>query len=302
MTRTLFVDLDGTFVLGNSYMEFLRACWLQGDLRMRLILAGAIANRAVSGRRGRLRMKVSIARSFGQLDEVQQQAIVDATTTAMRRIVSRPVQEKVESFRSEGWAIVLATAALDCYATQFSEELGFDHCIASPPVIPGLQWQECWGSIKADRCRTFASALHEGALEMAAMSDHADDLPLLRACSSVVIQASASESKKLAASLPENVQVSIIDPLAAEGGGGIWLWFMDAPSGPHDPWEVRTILSKHRYSLMYVGDGAWRRTRPGDSLTPAVLRVHCPRPPSALARISVALSRKIVRDSLQIFH
>ena len=283
-------------------MEFLRACWLQGGLRMRLILVGAIAIRAVTGKRGRLRMKMTIARSFDQLDEVRQQAVVDATITAMRRIISRPVQEKVESFRSEGWGIVLATAALDCYASRFSEELGFDHCIASPPVIPGLHWQECWGAIKADRCRTIAGALYEGPLEMAAMSDHADDLPLLSACRSVVIQASVSEAKKLQAGPPKDVHVSVIDPLAAESGGGIWLWFMDAPSGPHDPWEVRTILSKHRYSLMYVGDGAWRRTRPGDSLTPAVLRVHCPRPPSALARISVALSRKIVRDSLQIFH
>ncbi len=300
--RTLFVDLDGTLVLGNSYTEFLWACWCYGGRRMRISLLGAMTIRVVLGRPGRLRMKSAVARGFGNLDERRQQVILDATLAALRRVLSQPVRQKVESFRAEGWGTVLATAAFDSYANPFSEECGFDDCIASPPAIPGVQWQECSGVIKADKCRALAAINGGGKPQMAAISDHPDDLPLLRICSSVVLQASLAGANSLASRLPGTVQVEVIDPLSAEVGGGIWLWFLDGPSGPHDPWEVRMILSKHRYSLMYVGGGVWRRIQPGDPLNHAVLRVHCPSPPSALARLSIALSRKIVRDSLRVFH
>lgn len=297
-----FVDLDGTLILGNSYHIFLRSVWDEGGWRLRADLMKALGIRVFKGKAGRVPMKRYVADAFSKTDKNRQDAIIASTLGEMRKTVSQPIQGKVNALKRAGWRLVLATAALDCYARPFAIELGYDDCLATPTKETGGPWQELWRHQKAYGCHAWLRDHGGSETQVMAISDHADDLPLLETCTAVVLQTDRNEAIRISAKLPNQTTSEIIDPVAAEENGGIWLWILDSPSGPHDPWEVKTILSKHRYALMYVGDGEWRRVVPGDSLLPAVSRVDCPRLPSMKARLKITMRRKFMRDILGVFH
>lgn len=249
-------------------------------------------------------MKRFILQKFGEADLGSQRVIVKRTLDKMDWTLSRPVLQKIAAYRDEGWCTVLATAAPECYARPFSEAFGFDDCIASPPVLGDEPWEEMIGLRKAESCKAWADAIAlDGIAEFAAITDHPDDLPLLRLASRVVIQAPPKDADWLVGHLSCATDVFQIDPIGGCGDrGGMWLWIDDRPAGPCDVWEVRTLLSKHRYALLYRRDFRWERALPGDSLDDAAIRIDCPRPPTAMARVSIAARRRIVRDFLGIFH
>lgn len=301
--KVVFVDLDGTLVLDNSFHLFLWSLWTEGGPRLRLALFRAASARMMSRRNGRSRMKQAMLQAFAGASADRQRAIIARTLAMMQRTVSRPVLTRVLAYRNEGWLSVLATAAPDCYARPFAEALGFDACLASPGVQDPENWNELIGARKAAACRAWAADLAGSTIsEIAVISDHSDDLPLLRMASRVVIQAAPSDAAALVGGLPAGTVAEQIDPVSAHETGGMWLWINDRPWGPCDIWEVKTVLSKHRYALLYRTDGSWDRILPGCSLSDAALRVDCPRPPSARDRLSVAARRLIVRDYLGVYH
>lgn len=300
--RVVFVDLDGTMILDNSFHSFLRATWSVGGFPLRVTIVAACLTRAIR-RGGRAAMKRSILRGFAKAPQYRQAAVVRRTLAMMTATLSEPIHGKLADFAANGWTIVLATAAPDCYARPFAEAQGFDACLASPDVNSSGEWNELMGTRKANACLAWtALRSEEGPSEIAVLSDHSDDLPLLRMASVVVIQAKTESSARIASELSPATRIEQIDPIAEECAGGIWLWIDDLPSGPHDSWEIRTILSKHRYALHYVGNGKWKRIRPGESLEAAVPRLTCPRPPTTGDRIGIIMKRKVVRDLLGIFH
>lgn len=299
----VFVDLDGTLVLDNSFHLFLWSLWLKGGPRLRMVLIRAAIVRSLTRRDPRTRMKRSILQSFFRSPGDRRQAVVEHTLAKMNPTISRPVLERVSSYREKGWYTVLATAAPECYARPFAQILGLDDCLASPEVECPDDWFELIGARKAEACKAWAEGVAGDApIEIAAMTDHLDDLPLLRLASHVVIQAKPSDSDALIGLLSEQVSHEQIDPVGVDPIGGMWLWINDSPSGPSDGWEVRTILSKHRYALLYHSDMSWRRVLPGQSLQDAATRLDCPRPPRARVRVSVATRRFIVRDLLGVYH
>ncbi|MDO3400736.1 HAD family hydrolase [Mycolicibacterium neoaurum] len=301
--RVLFVDLDGTLILDNSFHLFLWAIAVNGDLRLRGALFRAFGMRLLARASGRESMKRAVLRAFSSADKRQQQAIVSYTLAKMSSTVSRPVMQHVTSYRNDGWRVVLATAAPCCYARPFAVSLGFDDCLASPEPVAAREWKELIGARKADACLAWAHRHSEGTTsEIATITDHLDDLPLLKWSSQVVIQASKADADLLIGELPDAPAIKRIDPVAQDNHGGMWLWINDAPSGPHDIWEVKTILSKHRYALLYRADSNWGRVEAGHSLGDAALRSDCPRPPSARERLVVAGHRVLVRDVLGVYH
>ncbi len=301
--KVLFVDLDGTLVLDNSFHLFLWSIWVEGGWKLRAALVCAGLTRAFRGGNGRIRMKQRVLHAFAQAAPDRQRIVVQHTLAKMNRTVSRPVLARVSAYRGEGWLAVLATAAPECYARPFADALGFDDCLASPLVTTSEAWVELVGAQKADACRGWAKAASRGAIpEVVVISDHLDDLPLLRLASRVVLQATPDDAASLIDGLSAGTQIEQIDPVGCDEQGGMWLWINDSPSGPYDPWEVETILSKHRYALLYRGDSRWGRVLAGDSLAGAALRVECPRPPAPRDRMSVAARRLIVRDVLGVFH
>lgn len=299
----LFVDLDGTLLLDNSFHLFMWSLWLKGGSRLRMRLVKAAFVRLLTRRDPRVRMKRSILHAYFRSPEDRRQAVIKHTLAKMNPTVSRPVLERVSSYREKGWHAVLATAAPECYARPFAEILGLDDCLASPEVEFPDSWFELFGSRKAEACRAWAAGFAEREpVEIAAITDHPDDLPLLQLASHVVIQAPSADAAALIGVLPERVSHEQIDPVGVDQIGGMWLWINDSPSGPFDEWEVRTILSKHRYALLYRSDLSWRRALPGQSLHDAATRLDCPRPPDARVRVSVAARRFIVRDLLGVYH
>lgn len=299
----LFVDLDGTLLLDNSFHLFVWSLWLKGGSRLRWGLVKAAFVRLLACRDPRVRMKRSILHAFFRSPVDRRQAVVNHTLRKMTPTISRPVLERISSYRDKGWYAVLATAAPECYARPFAEILGLDDCLASPEVEYPEDWFELIGARKAEACKAWAAGVVERApVEIAAITDHPDDLPLLRLCSHVVIQAPPADAEELIHVLSEKVSHEHIDPVGVDRTGGMWLWINDGPSGPFDEWEVRTILSKHRYALLYRSDMSWRRALPGQSLHDAATRLDCPRPPGARIRVSVAARRFVVRDLLGVYH
>jgi phosphoserine phosphatase len=301
--KVLFVDLDGTLVLDNSYHLFLWSIWVAGGWNLRVALVRAALARAFRGGNGRTRMKQCVLHAFAQAGPDRQRVVVRHTLAKMNRTVSRPVLARVSAYRDQGWLVVLATAAPECYARPFAEALGFDDCLATPRVATSEEWVELMGVQKADSCRAWVEGVARDTIpEIAVISDHLDDLPLLQMASRVVIQAPPDDAASLIEGLSAETQIEQVDPVGRDEHGGMWLWINDCPAGPYDPWEVETILSKHRYALLYRGDSRWGRVLPGHSLAGAALRVECPRPPAPRDRMSVAARRLIVRDFLGVFH
>ena len=87
------------------------------------------------------------------------------------------------------------------------------------------------------------------------VTDHPDDLPLLRLATRVVLQGSVEDVQSISGALLGDTPIVHLDSVCEQPAGGHWLWFDDRLSGPHDIWELRTILSKHR--------SLWRTRGPG---------------------------------------
>jgi phosphoserine phosphatase len=298
----MFVDLDGTLTLDNSFHLMLASLWRAGRARTRIALVAALLTRLVRPHSGRLAMKRRVLEIFDGGRPDVRAAVVEDVQRSMRVTLSEPVRQRIEQWSRAKGRVVLATAAPMSYAAPFARGLGLDDCVATAAASGGT-WHELSGEAKARACRDWL-ARHDvpASADLAVVTDHLDDLPLTREAHTVILQASPESFARLSQEIDSDKHLEHIDPVSAQDGGGCWLWFDDAPKGPLDEWEVRTILSKHRYALMYAGAGSWERVRPGDTLTHAVLRVECPVPPSTRARLVVAAERRIVRDRLGIFH
>ena len=298
----LFVDLDGTLVLENSFHTFLRSAWTYGGIRLRARLLLAVSLRATGGGRGaRLAMKRRVLSAFCNTSPVRQDRIVTATLARMRITLSSPVLATIDGWRAEGREVVLVTAALDCYARPLADELRLSDCLATPSRV-GPRWRELSGSAKAEACRRWLELRGDIADEIGVVTDHRDDVELLRLADRGIVQGSTHAFAHIASALGPDIELAHLDTVSGQDGGGIWLWFDGRPSGPHDRWETKTIMSKHRYALMYTGKGRWEQLRPHTDLAKAVPRVDCPGTPSISTQMTIAFKRKVIREHLGIFH
>lgn len=292
------VDLDGTLVLGNSFHEFLLTGWRHGTPHFRREVLRALITRAAS-RRGdkRWRMKQRVMDAFVEMDAAARSDLVERMITRLEGMVSAPVLREVNDARDAGIPVVLATAAPAFYAVPFAQRMGFADCLATESSA-----SELLGERKADGVRRWLDKADRAMPErITVVTDHPDDLPLLRLATRVVLQGSSEDVQSISALLGETPIVHL-DSVSEQPAGGHWLWFDDRLSGPHDIWELRTILSKHRYALGYTGAGHWARVQPGRPLTHLVVREECPPPPGMRQRLSALLRRRLVRDRLKIFH
>ncbi len=302
--EVVFVDLDGTLILDNSFHLLVREVLRQGSVGDRLAMLLIVAGRFLGPGRGRRAMKARVIRRLVGMQTARRDRAIEGILAGMTRSLSAPVVEIIQVRRDAGALIVLATAAPEAYAAPFAESLKLDAVIATTLDGSGLM-NELLGEAKAQACRAWIAA--QGWDEppaITAISDHLDDLPLLASADTAVVQASAEKFAELRLLLDRtDSSVRHVDPVKAEtDGAGHWLFLDDVSRGPFDAWEIRTVLSKHRYGLLYVGDGNWRRVGPGDRLEGAALRRTSPALPPASQRIDIALRRRLVRDALGIFH
>jgi phosphoserine phosphatase len=246
-------------------------------------------------------MKRRVLSAFCNTSPVRQDRIVTATLARMRMTLSSPVMARIDGWRAKGGDVVLVTAAPDCYAHPLAEELELTDCLATPALV-GPSWRELSGSAKAEACRHWLKLRNDIASEIHVITDHEDDVDLLRMADKAIVQGSTRAFSHIASTLSPEVDLAHFDTVSSQDGGGIWLWFDGRPSGPHDRWETKTIMSKHRYALIYTGEGRWEHLRPHVDLTTAVPRVTCPETPSVTTQMTIAIKRKVIRQQLGIFH
>jgi phosphoserine phosphatase len=295
-------DLDGTLVLDNSFHVFMACFWSACSGMQRLSLLGAVLPRMlgrIAGGHAGLKRRILV--SFGRQSPEMRQKVIAATLERLHMTRSEPIARLIADWRESGARIILATAAPDFYALPFAQAYGAS-CIATPGDV-GPDWKELLSDRKAAACLSMIQSLSKH--HVIVLTDHCDDLPLLALADRSVVQAAASYYDLIVAELadrPDSVQPTHIDPTEAQEEGGYWLWLDDRPHGPLDLWEIRTILSKHRHALLYIGAGNWVRIGPGQTLAPAVLRRDCPLPPSSRKRVVTFLRRRVLRDWLGIFH
>jgi phosphoserine phosphatase len=308
--QVVFCDLDGTLVLDNSFHIFLASAWSLSGLAARFGLAARLAPRALGragGGHGAMKRRALVW--FWQQKSSMRDAIVQHTIERLHYTLSQPVVALLDNLRQQGARIVLATAAPNIYAERMQTLIKAEACLATPSR-PNPDWAELLGEAKARACRRWLNEQvgDESAPQVTVVTDHPDDLPLLRLADHAVLQGSARTIEQIETMLrtyPDGKQTQItkIDVLSGhDTGGGYWLWFDDRPAGPLNDWEMKTILSKHRHARLYVGAGLWQAIGPGQSFAAAVRRRDCPRPPSSRARLAIHLRRRLLRDWLGLYH
>lgn len=168
--KCIVIDLDGTLIRGNTLHLLMR--WLAWHYPLsaapRLLW---IAFRRLVGIDSHVNMKIRVLNiACGKMSD-------DDLTLFMRSITSR-VNRTVYAMVQKYDYSILATAAPDFYAYKLSLMLGFDACVSSALDSIINEGKELRGVRKCKRVHSIAQEL---GLDIAAVvTDHKDDLPLLR--------------------------------------------------------------------------------------------------------------------------
>ncbi len=168
------VDLDGTLIEGNSLRMFMRFLlrrllkehrWLTA---MRLgALMGLRAMRLVSHKA----MKHPFHREAERLAP-------EALEEFVGMLVAEVNTGLLQQLRDSSCSLLLATAAPEAYSRPLAQRLGFTGCVATSFAPHPGDYRECRAEQKVAMAQQFAD---ENGFEIKlAVTDHSDDLPLLR--------------------------------------------------------------------------------------------------------------------------
>ena len=182
MRKALAIDLDGTLLSTNTFRDYLSYCGniavhtFRWGLALRIVWWVMLRKlRLISHSRMKhalLAATASFIQRDGRLDVFVEQELL---------CLNRQVLQLVEQYRSRGHLLVLTTAAPDIYARPIAEDLHIDLCSATllPSEVVIGSWQE---NVGAEKVRSLQRLLqvHKAELD-AVITDHQDDMPLLRA-------------------------------------------------------------------------------------------------------------------------
>lgn len=179
MRKGIVVDLDGSLVKANTFQRYVAFAAGSALSAGRLDIAAALSwwvslRKCRCVTHGRMKRQVLWkTRSF--MDGRRLEGFVD---TLMDDVNAR-VREILEAGRGRGYYVCLSTAAPESYARIISGRLGLDGYCASPvPADGDGGWRENVREAKRDNTLGF---LRERGVEMSVLvTDHHDDLPLLR--------------------------------------------------------------------------------------------------------------------------
>lgn len=180
--KAVVVDLDGTFVSGNSFTCFVR--WLAGHFvrhapakAMRLAVTVLARKLRLISHAGSKRRIVRLAEEGSGKDMLARE-IETGFMPRLERMVRPEVAAVVADCRSKGWETVLATAAPSVYAEAFGHREGFGHVISTEDAFPGSgTYVEARGEEKLQRVEALCRKL--GIEVGMVITDHHDDIPLL---------------------------------------------------------------------------------------------------------------------------
>lgn len=168
-------DLDGTLFRGSSLKEYFKF-----GIR-RLLRRGHIAD-ALTIVRHAIAAKTGLATHIGAkyavcrlLAERLTPDDIEAFVSRLLRGINREVLDLAQDCRDRGMLVILSTASPAEYCLPLARRLGIDICHATPLTPTFAEYAENRGAAKPARL-----PLDRGELAVV-VTDHHDDLPLLRA-------------------------------------------------------------------------------------------------------------------------
>ncbi|MBE1528829.1 HAD superfamily phosphoserine phosphatase-like hydrolase [Sphingopyxis sp. OAS728] len=188
--RVAIYDLDRTVLRKPTFTLFLLwAAW--SEARWRLLLLPVLAALMIGYALrlyGRNRFKPAAIRLMLGASIAPQRAEKLATDFAAWRVprdVPPGAASCIARDRTEGYRLLMATAAPEFYAGAIAEALGFDAIVATRHRrddhgnwLPQLDGENCYGAEKARRVNEWLDAnAADGAAHIRAYSDHASDAP-----------------------------------------------------------------------------------------------------------------------------
>lgn len=180
--RAVVVDLDGTLMRCNTFSRF--TLWLL--LRLLACARFGAATRVAATVARRKARRVSHAEAKHGIMEVARRELRTADwarfAASLRGQISKDVIGMVERYKTAPGSgepmVILATAAPQEYAVAVGKLAGADAVIATQWVPDVEAYRECRVEEKLRRVRQFVE--NRGVEVVAVLTDHHDDLPLLR--------------------------------------------------------------------------------------------------------------------------
>lgn len=184
--RLAVIDLDGTLVRGNTLHEYIRLGLSESFRRGRLLSSLKIAAAIVLRR---FRLISHPAFKFSSLDCIRpSDRLKNRFQSRIRGMINPEVETLIGEFRSQGIAVILATAAPACYVPW----------IWSGDYLATCGRDELRGIRKLEAVRKY---MERSGLELyAVVTDHEDDLPLLHAGAPVNLIIRGEKIKKFSGS------------------------------------------------------------------------------------------------------
>ena len=179
MMQCVVVDLDHTLIKGNTFVLFVFYVFSRSLLRLK-VFRFIIILYLLLLRKLRLVSHSGFKKRF--LGVIQRGLLsVEIEEFCNRMLIKRShvVWSLVQQFRNAGYPVCLATAAPDVYVSVIVKMLDFDMYTATSSNYDESSWYE---SIREKKLQDVLCVLKENGLDLdVVITDHYDDLPLLRA-------------------------------------------------------------------------------------------------------------------------
>ena len=181
MRPSLIIDLDGTLLHTNTFRDYLLFCGrsavhaFRWDISVRILFWVMLRKlRIVSHaimKRHLMQSTINFMLGKNRMDDFVEEELLQT---------DERVRKEMEHYRNKGHLLILATAAPAFYAKAIADDLRLDACLATllPSEVVIGHWQENVGEEKVRVLQNFLKQ-HDLYID-AVITDHSDDLPLLR--------------------------------------------------------------------------------------------------------------------------
>lgn len=177
--RAVAVDLDGTLLATNTFVEYVLFSFRESLKNFRADLAAGIIGLVLLRRFRAISHSTMKRRLLCLLDTFMNEKRISRFVTGLLGHAAEDVVALCERYHGQGCYLLLATAAPRCYAAEVASRMGLDGCCATASPVANDNWRENVGEHKRD---TVLRYLDEMNLSLSAViTDHHDDIPLMAA-------------------------------------------------------------------------------------------------------------------------
>lgn len=179
MTPAIVVDLDETLVTVNTFHHFIKFTAKAAAQKMKLM---ALLRLTIAAATRALRIFPHSTLKHTVMN-IAAHTLSDAQLLEFASQITAFTNEKVANIisdaHSRGVKVILASAAPALYAAHIAAISGCNHCIATE-MPQRMKLTECRGERKKSRVEEYLDT--EKLTLEAVITDHSDDIPLIREC------------------------------------------------------------------------------------------------------------------------